>query len=44
MQHGELNEDDVPRISEGDQATLLRRGLLIARMSATDFSPADGAR
>jgi hypothetical protein len=31
MQQGELNEDGVPRISEADQVTLLRRGLLIAR-------------
>lgn len=31
MQEGELNQDGVPRISESDQVTLLRRGLLIAR-------------
>jgi len=31
MQRGELNEDGVPRISEADQLTLLRRGLFIAR-------------
>ena len=31
MQQGELNQDGVPRISESDQVTLLRRGLLIAR-------------
>jgi hypothetical protein len=31
MRQGELNEDGVPRISEADQVTLLRRGLLIAR-------------
>ena len=30
MQTGELNEDGVPRISEPDQVTLLRRGLVIA--------------
>lgn len=31
MQRGELNEDGVARISEADQVTLLRRGLLVAR-------------
>ena len=31
MQQGDLNEDGVPRISEVDQVTLLRRGLLVAR-------------
>lgn len=31
MERGEPNEDGVPRISEADQVTLLRRGLLIAR-------------
>jgi hypothetical protein len=31
MRQGDVNEDGVPRISEADQVTLLRRGLLVAK-------------
>ncbi len=37
MRGSELNEDGVPRISEADQVTLMRRGLLLARY-VSDFA------